>query len=139
MESLLKRIRKIAVILLLLFCLSACSNEQSTNQTGTDGNMTISIDDGKTIRNGTEYYTYQVDEGHKGSVSVQISKESGQIDVDVYRVDCTEKPNYIGKDLDSVSFEVILKEPGEYKVCVTSKDYIGDYVISCSIGKEDSQ
>ena len=82
------------------------------------------------IRNGTEYDTYQVEEGQKGIISMRVSRESGRLDIDVYPVDSKDTPNYTGRDLDSSSFDVIVKEPGEYQVCFTATEFIGDYGIS---------
>ena len=39
-------------------------------------------------------------------------------------------PNYTGRDLDSASFDVIVEEPGEYQVCFTATEFVGDYGIS---------
>ena len=75
--------------------------------------MSISIKDGKTIRTGTEYYTYQLEPGEKGIVSIAIDKESGCIDVDVYLAGSDRKADYTGRDLDSAAFDVILQEPGD--------------------------
>ena len=36
-------------------------------------------------------------------------------------------PNYTGRDLDSASFDVIVEEPGEYHVCFTAVEFVGDY------------
>ena len=82
------------------------------------------------IRNGTEYDTYQVEGGQKGVISIRVSKESGRLDIDVYPVDSKDTPNYTGRDLDSASFDVIVEEPGEYRVCLATTEFVGDCEIS---------
>ena len=37
---------------------------------------------------------------------------------------------YTGRDLDSASFDVIVEEAGEYKVCFTAREFVGDYEIN---------
>ena len=48
------------------------------------GNMNITYGEDGIIRNGTEYYTYQVEDGYSGVVSVCIAKKAGRIDIDIY-------------------------------------------------------
>ena len=82
------------------------------------------------IRNGTEYDTYQVEEGQTGVISIRVFKESGRLDIDVYPVDSKDTPNYTGRDLDSASFDVIVEEPGEYRVCLAATEFVGNCEIS---------
>ena len=82
------------------------------------------------IRNGTESETYQVEEGQKGILSIHVSRVSGRLDIDVYPIDNTGRPNYTGRDLDCASFDVIVDEPGEYKVCFTAAEFVGEYGIN---------
>lgn len=124
--------RTVAVILLVALTaisVAACANNGG-NDTDERGNMKIEFGKDGIIRNGTEYYTYQVEKGRVGVVSVSISKKSGKIDIDVYPAGHKDDAEYTGRDLDSASFSVILNEPGEYKVCITAKDFVGDYGIS---------
>ncbi len=120
------------VIFFALIPFAACAsvgNEPSDER----GNMEVDFGDGGMIRNGTEYRTYQVEEGEKGIVSIRIFKDSGRIDIDVYRAGNKDNPDYTGRNLDSAEFEVIVSEPGEYKVLVTAKKFVGDYSISWRI------
>ncbi|MGM9641988.1 MAG: hypothetical protein ACI3XI_02130 [Eubacteriales bacterium] len=91
--------------------------------------MNIEFGENGMIRNGTEYYTYQVEEGQKGIISISITKVSGRLDIDIYQVGSNDKQDYTGRDLDSASFDVIVDETGEYKVCFTAKDFVGSYEI----------
>ena len=97
------------------------------------GNMNITYGEDGIIRNGTEYYTYQVEDGYSGVVSVCIAKKAGRIDIDIYPTDCKEHTNYKGRDLDSATFSVVLSEANEYKVRITVKDFVGEYEISWKI------
>ena len=124
--------RIVAVILLVALTaisVAACTNN-GDNDTDERGSMKIEFGKDGIIRNGTEYYTYQVEKGSVGVVSVSISKKSGKIDIDVYPTGLKDDAEYTGRDLDSASFSVILNEPGEYIVCITAKDFVGDYGIS---------
>ena len=94
------------------------------------GNINITSGAAGIIRNGTEYYTYQVEDGYSGVVSVCIAKKAGRIDIDIYPTDCKEHTNYKGRDLDSAAFSVVLSETNEYKVRITVKDFVGEYEIS---------
>lgn len=91
--------------------------------------MTIDIGEDGLIRNGTEYYTYKVEQGYEGIVSISIYKKSGVIDIDIYPTNRKDDTQYKGRDLDSATFSVILSETGEYKVLITAKDFVGDYKI----------
>ena len=97
------------------------------------GNMNITYGEDGIIRNGTEYYTYQVEDGYSGVVSVCIAKKAGRIDIDIYPTDCKDNTNYKGRNLDSTAFSVILSEAGEYKVRISAKKFVGDYEISWKI------
>ena len=97
------------------------------------GNMNITYGEDGIIRNGTEYYTYQVENGSIGVVSVCIAKKAGRIDIDIYPTDCKDDTNYKGRDLDSTAFSVVLSEAGEYKVRISAKKFVGDYEISWKI------
>ena len=92
--------------------------------------MNIDFGEDGMIRNGTEYHTYQVEEGQKGILSFRISRITGKLDIDVYRVDGKNNPDYTGRDLDLSSFDVILDNPGEYQVCFSADEFVGDYGIN---------
>ena len=114
----------------MVISITACTNGNQEAEADKNGTMNIDFGENGMIRNGTEYDTYQVKEGQKGIISIRVSKESGRLDIDVYPVDNKDKPNYTGRDLDSASFDVIVEEPGEYKVCFTATEFVGDYGIS---------
>ena len=121
-----------ALLLLAAIAISvtACTNGKRDDQTAARGTMDIDFGEDGMIRNGTEYETYQVEEGQKGILSIRVSRVSGRLDIDVYPVDGKDKPDYTGRDLDSASFDVIVEEPGEYKVCFTADKFVGDYGVS---------
>lgn len=74
------------------------------------------------IQNGTEYYTYQVEDGYCGVVSVSIAKKAGRIDIDIYPTDCKDDTNYKSRDLYSTDFSVVLSVTGEYKIRISAKN-----------------
>ena len=119
-------------ILYAMASLASCTNG---NNTISDeyGNMNITYGEDGIIRNGTEYYTYQVENGSIGVVSVCIAKKAGRIDIDIYPTDCKDDTNYKGRDLDSTAFSVVLSETGEYKVRISAEKFVGDYEISWKI------
>ena len=119
-------------ILYAMASLASCTNG---NNTITDeyGNMNLTYGEDGIIRNGIEYYTYYVEDGYSGVVSVCIAKKAGRIDIDIYPTDCKEHTNYKGRDLDSTAFSVVLSETGEYKVRISAKNFVGDYEISWKI------
>ncbi len=122
-------LRIIAAAVLTVICSTsfcACQPDVTSDEIG---NMTVDLGENGAIRNGTEYYTYRVETGYKGVVSVTISKKSGRFDLDIYPTDRKDDKEYSGRELDSTSFSVILSEPGEYKVRVTAKDFVGGYEI----------
>lgn len=114
----------------IVMSVTACANDNKDHHTETNETMNISIGEDGTIRNGTEYYTYRVEEGQNGIVSIRVAGESGRLDIDVYPTDSKDRPEYTGRDLDSASFDVILTAPGEYKVRITATDFVGDYEIN---------
>ena len=119
-------------ILYAMASLASCTNG---NNTITDeyGNMNLTYGEDGIIRNGIEYYTYYVEDGYSGVVSVCIAKKAGRIDIDIYPTDCKDDTNYKGRDLDSAAFSVVLSETNEYKVRITVKDFVGEYEISWKI------
>ena len=132
--------RSIAVILFLVFVavsLACCTYGDNDTISDERGNMNIEFGEDGMIRNGTEYYTYQVERGYTGVVSIKISKIAGRIDLDIYPTDRNEDKEYSGRDLDSASFSVILNESGEYKVRITAKDFVGDYEIGWKTEKTE--
>lgn len=124
------RIICLCLLVAAVILLPACTNGKPDNRDDAKGTMNIDFGEDGMLRNGTEYCTYQVEEGQKGILSIRISKVSGRLDIDVYPIDNKDKPNYIGRDLDSASFDVIVEVPGEYKVCFTATEFVGDYGIS---------
>ena len=123
----------ICVLFLLVataILITACANGKREDHVDANGTMNIDFGEDGMIRNGTAYDTYQVEEGQKGIISIRVSKISGRLDIDVYQVDSKDTPNYTGRDLDSASFDVIVEEPGEYKVCFTATEFVGDYEIN---------
>ena len=118
----------VLIIAGVLLSLAGCG-EIRNGPAGEQGGMKVDLTEKGMVRNGTEYRTFQVEEGRRGIVSVRISRQSGVLDLDIYPTDDPKKPEYTGRSLDSASFSVILEEQGEYKVRVTAKDYLGDYEI----------
>ena len=119
----------------ILYAMASLASCTIGNNTITDeyGNMNITYGEDGIIRNGTEYYTYQVEDGYSGVVSVCIAKKAGRIDIDIYPTDCKDNANYKGRDLDSAAFSVVLSEMGEYKVRISAEKFVGDYEISWKI------
>lgn len=114
----------VGLVLMFAGVMTGCTNNQQAPVT-----MNIDIQDGKTIRTGTEIYTYQVEDGQTGILSVCIARESGRLDLDIYPTGGEKKPEYTGRDMDNTSFDVFLKNAGEYTVRFTADQFIGEYGI----------
>lgn len=118
----------LCLLLLMALFVTACTN--GGGNTDGDGVMNVTFGENGMIRNGTEYFTYQLGEGQRGIISVSITKVSGRLDIDIYRVGSNDKQDYTGRDLDSASFDVIVDKPGEYKIRFSATDFVGDYKVS---------
>lgn len=127
------RIMIVCLLVTAMILITACTNGKKDNDTDTNGTMNVDFGEDGMIRNGTEYETYQVEEGKKGIISTRISRVSGRLDIDIYRVNSEDDPEYTGRELDSASFDVIVEEPGEIKVCLSATEFVGDYEITWSI------
>lgn len=124
------RIISLCLFVTAVISLTACTKGKRDNHVDANGTMNIDFGEDGMIRNGTEYDTYQIEEGQKGIISICTSKVSGRLDIDVYHVDSKNDPDYTGRDLDSASFDVIVEEPGEYEVCFTATEFVGNYEIN---------
>lgn len=127
-----KRIVSVCLLVVLIVLSGCTKGSQQEDYTGV-----MNIDFGKDgmIRNGTEYHTYQVEKGQQGILSVRITKVSGRLDMDVFHIDSPEDTDYTGRDLDSASFDVIVRKSGEYKIRFAAKDFVGSYEIQWKIQK----
>ena len=121
------RIFSLCLLVAIVISTTACTNGKKDNNSDANGKMNIDFGEDGMVRNGTEYYTYQVEEGQKGIISIRVSKESGRLDIDVYQTDSKDDPDYTGRNLDSTSFDVIIEELGEYKVCFRATEFVGNY------------
>lgn len=133
MNNLNARIISFCVLCLfaaMVISITACTNGNQDAERDINGTMNIDFGENGVIRNGTEYASYPLEKGQKGIISIDISKVSGRLDLDVYPVDDEEKPEYTGRDLDSASFDVVVEKSGEYMVCFTAADFVGEYGIS---------
>ena len=119
-----------ALLLAVMMSVTACTNGRADRTAGADAAMTIDFGENGMIRSGTEHATFQVEEGQKGILSFDISRVSGRLDIDVCRLGQEDDPDYTGRELDSASFDVIVEHPGEYQVCFTAAEFVGDYEIS---------
>ena len=124
------KIISLCLLVVAVILITACTNGNKDYSADMNGTMNIDFGENGMIRNGTEYDTYQVEEGQTGVISIRVFKESGRLDIDVYPVDSKDTPNYTGRDLDSASFDVIVEEPGEYRVCLAATEFVGNCEIS---------
>lgn len=127
------KILSLCLLAATVISVTACTNGKGNPHADVNGTMNIDFGENGMIRNGTEYDTYQVEEGQEGIISIRISRVSGRLDIDVYPADRKDTPNYTGRDLDSASFDVVVGGPGEYQVCFTATEFVGDYGINWSI------
>lgn len=130
MKRFIFKIISICILIVAVGSVSACTNNIEFYQDDTKGTMRIDFGEEGMIRNGSDYYSYHVKEGERGILSFRIDKESGKLNINVHRVGNEDDPDYIGVDLDSASFDVIVKAPGDYSICFTTCDFIGDYGIN---------
>lgn len=126
--------KKILLLFIAVACvitLCSCNAKPSENEETTAG-MVIDINDGKTIRNGTETLTYQVEEGQTGKLVINLSKTSGKIDIVVTNTSRPDTPVYTHYDAGDCTDEVMLYDVGEYLVVITATDFEGDYAFDWS-------
>lgn len=109
----------------LLLLLTGCSVGKQDG----GGEMTIDLREDGMVHNGTAYERYLLEAGQRGVVSLRIARKSGRLDMEIYPADRRDAPLYRGRELDSAEFEVIVTEPGAYRVCITAEDFVGDYGI----------
>ena len=121
------RIISLCLLIAAVISITACTNGKPDHRDDANGTMNIIFGEDGMVRNGTEYRTYQVEEGQRGIISIRISRKSGRLDLDIYPAGCEDAPEYTGRELDSTSFDVIVEEPGEYQVCFTATEFVGDY------------
>lgn len=121
-----KRIVSVCLLVAMIALTACAKGGQQEDYTGV---MNIDLGKDGMIRNGTEYHTYQVEEGRQGILSVRITEVSGRLDMDVFHIDSPEDTDYTGRDLDSASFDVIVRKSGEYKIRFAAKDFVGSYEI----------
>lgn len=129
--SLKKRFLYLLITLSLLMVVG-CTKDDKNSSSKEETSMVVNVGKDGTIKSGVEYFTYQLDEGYKGIISINIHKKSGKIDLDIYPTNSKEEYKYKGRDLDSASFKVIIDESGEYKIKITLNQFIGDYLVKWS-------
>lgn len=117
----------------LLALLSGCAKAPESQE---QGQMSVQIKDGKTVRTGTALDTYQLEPGQAGSITLRLDREAGSFSLDIYPTDQKDAPVYTGRELDSTSFQVFLSQLGEYRVLVTLKQFVGDYTLTWSTQEE---
>ena len=124
------RIISLCLLIAAVISITACTNGKPDHRDDANGTMNIIFGEDGMVRNGTEYRTYQAEEGQRGIISIRISRKSGRLDLNIYLAGCEDAPEYTGRELDSTSFDVIVEEPGEYQVCFAATEFVGDYGIS---------
>ena len=120
------------LITLSLPLLSGCTKDDRNSSSKEETSMVVNVGKDGTIKSGIEYCTYKLDEGYKGTISINIQKNSGKIDLDIYLANSKEEYKYKGRDLDSASFDVIVDVPIKYKIKITLNQFIGDYLVKWS-------
>lgn len=121
-----KKMSLFVLTLVLIIGLAACSSKEKDVRNDESGELTIDFTDDGMVYNGTDVNTYHFEKGQEGTVNITIEKKSGEISLKVY-AEGSDTTNYVGQDLDSSAFAIILSEVGEYKVRFEMKDYIGKY------------
>lgn len=124
----MKRIFFVILVILLSLTLFSCAKKEIERTEKSV--LNIDFTDKGMVRNGSETYTYQVENSMKGTCGITINRTSGSVSIDIYPSSDPTLSLYKGRDLDTTSFEVIFSENGEYKVQFTFKDFIGDYGIN---------
>lgn len=65
------RILTLCLLIAAVISITACTNSKKDSNADMNGTMNIDFGENGMIRNGTEYYTYQVKEGQKGIISIR--------------------------------------------------------------------
>lgn len=130
--------RRIAVCGLLLaaaLLASGCSRRSDApSDTEESGfRMEVFVEEGRTVREGKEARSYQVEKGKTGRLQITVEREGGSLNIAVFSPENPEHFYYRGMDIPSSEFSVILSEAGEYKVWIEAEHFIGCYELNWSL------
>lgn len=95
--------------------------------------MEVNVVDDKVVYDGTEQYFYEVETGTVGTLKVKVLKYDGELALKVFATEDRSQVAYKGNDIPTSDFEVILSEPGKYKVWVEAKKFKGSYGFDFSL------
>ena len=66
------RIISLCLLIAAVISITACTNGKPDHRDDANGTMNIIFGEDGMVRNGTEYRTYQVEEGQRGIISIRI-------------------------------------------------------------------
>ena len=121
--------KRILLICMACLLLTGCTGGKPAETDGEHGVMNIDLCEDGLCHNGTAFERYLLEAGKRGVLSMRIARKSGRLDMEIYPAGQRDAPLYRGRELDSAEFEVIVTRSGEYRVCITAEDFVGDYEI----------
>ena len=77
------------------------------------------------LLDGREQYTIHVSDGEEFAVRVSILNQNGSLSLTIGKRG--HAPVYTGKDMESSTFIVYLRESGDYSVIIDANDHEGSY------------
>ena len=93
--------------------------DRVSSQTGTG------ISSEHKLLDGREQYTIHVPDGEELAVRVSILNQNGSVSLTIGKKD--NEPVYTGKDMESGTFTVYLRESGDYSVIIDANNHEGSY------------
>lgn len=129
----MKKFVFLSVVVILLF--TGCKAKDSKNSDNPVMNVEYKVDQhGNQIKveDGECQYFYQVEEGKKGRIAVDVQTDAGSLDLEIYGNEekNSEDKAYSGKKLGNAQFTVNLSGEGEYRVLVKCHSFTGKYNIN---------
>lgn len=114
--------------LILLF--SGCSNETETIIGGIEDNSPTQLSMSYETFTGFRQSIIRVPENKQVVVRIDIETETGSINAYIARDNDRDDSVYEGNKIQTSTFTVTLKEPGEYTLRVDAKKHTGSFTFS---------
>ena len=114
------------LVLFLFGCVRGNGNYNQVTAVGRVSSQTGTLISSKhKLLDGREQYTIHVSDGEELAVRVSILNQNGSLSLTIGKRG--HAPVYTGKDMESSTFIVYLRESGDYSVIIDANDHEGSY------------
>ena len=114
------------LVLTLFGCDRGNGNYNQVTAVGRVSSQTgVGISSEHKLLDGREQYTIHVPDGEELAVRVSILTQNGSLSLTIEQRD--HAPVYTGKDMESGTFTVYLRESGDYSVIIDANNHEGSY------------